>query len=735
MTPRDARRLRLACRAGVALVLLCLLAAPFAARVGVDNRLELWVAPEGEQAERYARFREDFGSDEFLLVAFAGEWLTQPALAAQERALERLEALPHVRRVSGPPAVRRDLLEDPDDLEALREELLATPFYRRFLVSATGEAAGLLVETALPPEPTARAELVRGARAALAPLRDAGLEAHLVGPPVLNVALDELSRREGARTFPVAFTLSLALVALAFRALRPALVAGACAGAALLLTFGAMGAAGRSLNLVTAVLPALLWVLALAGTLHLLARERAHRAAGRSPRAALAAALAEVAGPCAMAAVTTALGFASLLAADMRPVRELGAFAALGVLIGLLVQLTLAPALVRAIGPGSGPAPGPAPGRAILERVGLFATAHPRGVIAGAAAAVVLVALSLPHLRVESDPLSFLPRTSETARAYAFVAEQLTGFYSLELVVDTPESWLAPEVWPPLDALQEAVGAEPGVARVLSPLDFLRHLHALSRGRADGSYRLPEDEGAATRSMRLYDAFGGGQRTRLVAEGGRRVRLSALVDVMPSGAFRSIVDGADRALASLPPGYSGHTTGVVLRLVDAQLGLVESQLRSFGLAFATVFACVGAGLRSLRLLLVSVLPNLLPVAAAFAAMVALGIALDAATVMMASVALGIAVDDTVHLLSAYRRGRRGPASRGAAARAALGEVGPAMWVTTAASCVGFAALLTSSFAPIRWFGALATLALAVALLADAVVVPALLTTGLGRLSR
>jgi hypothetical protein len=98
---------------------------------------------------------------------------------------------------------------------------------------------------------------------------------------------------------------------------------------------------------------------------------------------------------------------------------------------------------------------------------------------------------------------------------------------------------------------------------------------------------------------------------------------------------------------------------------------------------------------------------------------------------MASVALGIAVDDTVHLLTAFRRALPRARSRAEAARAALLETGPAMVVTTAAACVGFAALLGSAFAPIRWFGLLASLALGVALLADLLVAPATLTTRLG----
>jgi len=699
----------------------------------IDNRMERWLDPDGPSARAWARFEEDFGSDAFVLVAYGGaaDPLAPEALAVAGEVLRALEAAPHVEAVLGPPALHRELFDDADPA-ALRAEMRGSPFYRRFLLSEDGTTAGLVVATAPMQHPEAPRELVAAVRGAVTPLARAGFDVHVVGPPVLNVALDAASRREAQRSFPVAVALSVALLVRLFRCPRATAVAVIAAAATLALTFGAMALAGRTLDMVTSVLPSLLWVLSLAGAIHVLRRYQAWRAGGAGLREGLVGALEETAWPCTLAALTTALGFASLGAATMAPVRELGAFAAAGLCCSLAANLVLGPTLVRWLRVPAPRARAGAPeGGGRAWRTGReLPFRHPLAVAAGA---VLLVAVSLAgiaRVRVESDPLAFLPDDAPVARDYEAVARALTGYYALEVVVDVPSGWLDAAFWPAIEAVERRLAAEPGVVRVLSPLDLLRQLQRQVDDA--GRYRLPAD-GAAARA--LWSELDDRVPTRgfpLLADEGRRLRLAALVNVMPSGRLEAIEAAAHDALASLPAPLAGTVTGIVPRLVEAQRQLVETQVRSFGLAFATVFACLLAGLRSPRLVAVSVPPNLLPILAAVGAMGWAGIALDAATVMMASVALGIAVDDTVHVLAAYRDERGGGGiAPAAAARRAVARVGPAMAITTAAACTGFLALRLSDFLPIRWFGTLSALAMVVALLADAWLVPALLT-GLGR---
>jgi predicted RND superfamily exporter protein len=338
-----------------------------------------------------------------------------------------------------------------------------------------------------------------------------------------------------------------------------------------------------------------------------------------------------------------------------------------------------------------------------------------------AAACVVL----LPRITVESDPLTFLPHESQTVEDYARIGERLTGFYSLEVMADLGMPWVEPRQWPALEQLAADVAAIPGVARVLSPLDILRKLNQWNAGAGPDGYALPKSADETRALLGGLDADGRELLARFVDETGHRVRLSILVNEMNSADFNRILGGVESALRALPVPAHGSVTGIVRQLVESQLALVHTQARSFGWALLVIVACMGIGLRSARMALLAIAPNVLPVLAALAIMILAGIPLDAGTVMVASVALGIAVDDTAHVLAGIQRCRRDNLPAAGAVARTIQERGPALVVTTITACAGFAALWRSQFVPIAWFGLLSTVALAVALAADLFLTPAM----------
>ncbi|MCK5379260.1 MAG: MMPL family transporter, partial [Acidobacteria bacterium] len=352
---------------------------------------------------------------------------------------------------------------------------------------------------------------------------------------------------------------------------------------------------------------------------------------------------------------------------------------------------------------------------------------RPRTVISIALLLILGALAGLPFVRVASNPVGFLPEDHPTSIDYRRVADSLGGFYTLEVILNLPGTWTDPDQWATVDAIAEILGASPIVARVISPLDLLRKLRQWDDDMEPSSYRLP---GSRTDAMALLETLDEGGREMvesLVAGDGTVIRLSAIVNEMDEMSFLNLVEQTRQALSEMPTGFSGRVTGQVLQLVNAQQTLIASQLRSVGLALLVVFSVIAIGLRSARLTALSVLPNIIPLLAAFALMAVAGITLDAATVMVASIALGIAVDDTVHLLVAISRDEKNGGSAADRVRHALEHVGPAMVLTTVAACIGFFALTTSAFVPIRFFGLLSGTAMIVALAAGLWLVPALLT--------
>lgn len=718
--------------ATVLLLLAGVVALAFLPTLVIDNRIERWVEGGGKDAGIYADFLHRFGSDEFVVVTYAGQpFFTEKMLDAQLSVVRDLENIPSVMSVQGIPVVFRDWF-GMEDAEALQEDFLSTEFYRDIFISPDGKVAGLLIQTSPPDHPKGRRELVQHIRAAVEPLRGLGYEVHLAGPPLLNAVLDETSEDESKRVFPAAFCCSVLILLVLFRSIRATIVALTCSAWSVLLTMGLIAVSGRSLNMVSSAMPALLWVLSLSGMIHILWRYRELRHAFPTPRETMRRALHETATACILAALTTAFGFVSLGVSNMLPVRELGFFAAVGILLALAVNVTLGAWMTILLKVPGGNRSISDHAATVAAVFAVFLNRRARAIVILALVLIMVFLVSLKFVRVESDPLVFLPKDNPAVVDYTYVGEKLTGYYSLELILTLDGAWTEKRFWPEMESLCRELKAVPGVVRVLSPLDFVKKLRQWDNEFSPDFYALPETTEEAVKLIGELDAAGAGELRRLVDDTGRYVRLSVMINVMNSSSFGVITRKADALLSGLPEYMQGAMTGTVYQLVNAQSALVRSQLYSMVAAFFAIFLCILVGLRSLRLMLISILPNVFPILAAFAVMAVGGIALDPATVMMASVALGIAVDDTVHFLQGYTRARRTGLPPAGSVENSLHEVGPAMIVTSVTSCIGFFALIRSAFLPIAWFGILSGVAMVVALLADLFVGPALLLVIEGR---
>lgn len=703
----------------------CVLAAAGALAPGilhqhVDNRIEQWVRPDSAEAARYERFKTFFGSDEFIIIAYSGLPLfTAESLGLQVKVLERLEGIDEVHSVFGIPAVYRDTfgMEDRDELE---REILSTPFYRDFVLAQDGTMAGLVMQTLPPDTVDGRRRLMHDVRSAVTPFEDAGWTVYVVGPPALNVALDQASDRESGRLLPTALSVSSAVLLLMLGSVRALGVAMAGAGLTMMLTVGAMAAFHRPFNMVTTSMPALVWVLSLSNIIHLV--RAYYREVNGDVADRIAAAISRTWRPCLISSVTTAFGFLSLAMAPIRAVVDFGLFAGFGLLMSFVVAFSVVPVLLWVLRPACRIHVFHTAMDRYLHRIPIAALRHRQAVLLASAAVILATPFALANLRLESNPLDFLSNSSETSQAYETVARRLTGLYSLEVVLDAPQPWTHPAMSAEIDGLASDIESYPGVARVLAPTDYLRKLNQWDHGFDPGAYTLPKSEADAER---LLDEMSDGEQLhRFVTADGSSVRLCILVNEMDSETFLRLARLVDERLARSP--LKSETTGVILQLVRAQNTLVNAQAASLGLAFLLVFPCLLAGLRSVRLTAISVAPNVLPVLAGFVLMAVAGIPLDAATIMMAGIALGIAVDDSVHVMWIYQKHLSTERSPNAAVILAMRDVSSAIATTTVTALTGFSVLIASEFAPLRSFGLIAGLALVIALIADLTLLPVLL---------
>ena len=191
------------------------------------------------------------------------------------------------------------------------------------------------------------------------------------------------------------------------------------------------------------------------------------------------------------------------------------------------------------------------------------------------------------------------------------------------------------------------------------------------------------------------------------------------------------IDELVRSETKSVAGTNHVVTGMVPLFLETQQAILTSLIKSFLIAFVVIGAVISYVLKSVRAGLVTMLPNVLPISTVFGAISWYGIKVDIGTMITASVALGIAVDGTLHLLTWFRENARNGESQTEAVAHALGHCGPALCQTSIVVGTGLIVLLPADLLLISRFGWLMAAMIGTALVADLVLLPALLSWKLG----
>jgi predicted RND superfamily exporter protein len=696
----------------IAVICLCSAALPiyWLRHARIDNSIEVWTGTRGAAHRAYQQFLEKYGNEEFVVIAGAAQDpLSEEALAFQSALSARLRQIAQVDGVldinQAAAAFRK---YRPDDWKHLLQD---NGLFRNLLLGADGHTFGVVAWLRRIDDPPVRKAVVEQIESAAAEVAGGTMSVHLAGTPLMNVALDRGSQEASRRILPAALVVSLLILAVVLRRVCGVIAVMAAVGVTTLWTVGLMAWAGRTFNMVTITLPSLLTVLSLSAGLHIVLRLQSLLADRGDRRTAVRQTLREVLPAIFLANVTTALGFGSLLTSDMQPVIDFGLFAALGMMLSFFFNAAVVPGLLAWLPAGqitvrTRPTHWTARvGRAVAARKSWFLISS-----------LVVLGVSLlltAGLHTESNVLKFFPPDAKISRDYRFVAERLTGLYTIELDATT-ETKNASALLKQIEQLGTELAGRPEVAHVIHYKSIATALDPI------GQSVLVATAGAAENPLKLL-----ARKYRHTENGRTSLRMSILVRAMAGTDFYALMDFArQQAAQRLAPSATYTLTGVVPLLNAAQRSLIITQVRSFATAALSVLVLIGLFFWSWRVFLAAALPNLLPTVVLFAAMAVLDIPLDAATVMIAGVGIGIAVDDTFHFFSRYRELRQAGQDSPTAIYGSFRTAGRGILFASLVATAGFAILLLAQFKPIQYFGLLAGVTMLTASAADFLVLPA-----------
>lgn len=714
-------------------------------RLGYDDVPARMLRSEGRLFERLAELHGDFGADDNdLVLLYQADPLFAPAplqaLQALDRRLEETDEVLTVWSIAD--AVVFDGLSPrpllpahgapPDAFQAARDTALQHPLLAEVMVSDDATATLLIVKLAggelRTPEIGQRISVVRRTIDEVAP---PGVRVRLTGIPVVRLDLFTTLKQEQVLFLALGTAVGALISAALFRNLRAVIIAVAGPMTGALWSLGALGVIGQQVDTLTSVLPTLVIVIGFTDSVHLVYHLRQRRLAGASPREAAHSAVAIVGGACALTSLTTAIGFGSLILAELAIIRNFGLACACGVVLSFVAVVTITPLLASTrIGArvvrepkGGGGEQAPLPGQAAAGGLSALVIrgAKPLAVL-GVTGTALLVAVAL-QLKPDSTMAEAVPSDSETIAALQYVDAHLGGTIDLFVLVEWPADmrWSDPQVAAALAEAARALRTEPLLARPISIYTVLQSLPM-----------TPDSPAAREAALRLLPSD---IVQRFLRPDQRRALVRARVPDRGTATMRPVLARLDERLEAVRaahPELALNLTGTVVMAAENLHRMIGDLQRSLGFAILLIFGVLAVAFRSLRMGLLSIVPNLFPLALSAALLVFLGQPMRLTTVIVFTISLGIAVDDTIHFLSRYQRELRAVDDVPEAVRRTLREMTPVLLLTTAVLVGGYAPVGLSSLPVLRLFALLACVALATALIGDLIILPALLAVFPGR---
>ena len=293
----------------------------------------------------------------------------------------------------------------------------------------------------------------------------------------------------------------------------------------------------------------------------------------------------------------------------------------------------------------------------------------------------------------------------------------------LEFVVSHPEGVKQPAVLQGIAEWQDSMDVDYQVGWTRSLADVVQRLDQVLSGRR--SSMVPSDARSIEQLLFLYEADADSDLPRFLDSTETRTRVTVGVRMTSAQEFGETISRLT-SLANLPAGTTIQPAGYIPLYVRIMDHIVHSQLSSFAWAFVVIFLLIGVLFRSVRMAIIAVPANLLPVLLTLGVMGFVGIRLDVATVTISAIVLGLVVDDTTQFLYRYRAIERSGLDTAAAVRQAVQSVGRPMMITTLVLAGGFSVLGLAAIKSVAYFGGLLAVALLSALLSDLLVIPALL---------
>lgn len=703
--------------------------------------------PEGdEDLAFFQEFTEQFETDDnFLLIGiersegvFDQEFLEQFhdfTLACRQmpyvRTVESLTKLSYPVKtpfaITTVPAIH---IDEPARYAADRKRLLNDDRFKYNLINEDATALVIYLKVVERIQLDQARELISALEKALAGYDFE--DYHYLGRPYFQKELVAMQKREVIVSSIISGILVTLIMFFLFRRPWGIGLALFSIGLGMLLFMGFLGVSGRELNAMAALYPVLMIIVGTSDVIHIMSKYIDELRKGVGRREAIRTTVKEIGLATLLTSITTAIGFGSLLTSRVGPIRDFGLNAAIGVLIAYFTVIFFTTAVMSWLQQDQIMKFGRS--QRIWERLMQWSyhltRRYPRRIALGGLIFLGISFWGISLISTNYDIIDNMPRNRKITSDFLFFERELAGFRPMEFAVYAQEGYRATdyEVVQEMGKIESFLAQYPYVKAVNSLTSVYKSINQMNAGNNPEAYRLPESKDRFERYQRLTSQIPQLDMKVLVSKNEKMARITSRIDDIGADSIKQFGARFDQwAVANLDGDVvEVKRTGTGL-IIDKNAEYIRRNLiQGLGMAILIVSLLMALLFRNVRMLFISLVPNVFPLLLAGALLGFLGIELEAGVSIVFAVVFGIAVDDTIHFLSKYKLARNKGYGVEKSLEITFTETGKAIVLTSIILFFGFLVMLFSIHPPSVVVGLLISLTLMSALISDLMLIPVLI---------
>ena len=564
---------------------------------------------------------------------------------------------------------------------------------------------------------------------------ETGLDVHISGMPYVRTMNSQNIIDEIGKFILAALGVTSLIFFFFFRSVRATFISMCVVIIGVMWAFGILGLLQYEITVLTALIPPLIIVIGIPNCIFLINKYQQEVKKHGNQALSLQRVISKIGNATLMTNMTTASGFATFIITDSKLLKEFGIVASINIIGIFILSLLIIPIVYSFLS-----LPKTRHLKHLNKRwIDAFVNWMER-IVRGKRITVYIVSIALLvisiigiyTINISGSPIEDMPKNAEFFKDIRFFEKEFDGIMPVEIVVDTksPKGVLKPATLKRMARLGEVIDEIPELSKPVSVVNLVKYSKQAFYNGLPKYYQLPtSQENNFIMDVARKSSDNGNLLESFVDSTGQVARITTFMRDVKTDRMEQIEARLLENIAKIFPEerYTVYMTGSALLFLKGTKYLVKNLILSLALAIGLIALFMAYLFRSFRMIIISLIPNLLPLIVTAGIMGFVGVPIKPSTILVFSIAFGISVDDTIHFLAKYRQELT--ASKWKIEKsvyAALRETGVSMFYTSIVLFFGFSVFVISNFGGTVALGALVSATLLFAMLANLILLPSLL---------